>query len=495
MQFYAETNTLGSRREWTPEGFLICRDVPIARTGQQIYAPGEVPIEPGKYGLIVISRDPSEVFSENTINSFNGKPVTDDHPPEKVIPENWKKYAGGIVVNPRRGQGQGFDPDFMYADLVIHDKDFIQKILDGKVEVSAGYDAEYTQLAPGLGKQTNILGNHVALVEKGRCGPACAIGDSAMPRNLVRDKIMSILKGGRTTDEQVQELEKIVDLMGSANDEEVVPATNPHHVTVNLHGSSRDDEPGNTQLAELMARVDALEAAVAALAEGEYEERGEEMTESGDRRRARDASKEEWERERSDKTGDESITPNGPIESQSEWSAEGGTSPDRLEASMPNENAPAPPAAGTGDRTRKRTGDAITADSRGLAQEFQDAMSRAEILLPGIRLMTFDAAKPASYTSDMLCRFRNSTMEQAANYDPTIRQIIEGANGGKLPQFGKLTCDASRMLFNAASEIARMQNNGRAMHVTAPRIASTAGKVVTPADINKRNREAYRIAR
>ena len=54
----------------------------------------------------------------------------------------------------------------------------------GVTEVSLGYDADYEQTAPGVGRQTNIIGNHVALVERGRCGPRCAIGD----RQTVSDK-------------------------------------------------------------------------------------------------------------------------------------------------------------------------------------------------------------------------------------------------------------------------------------------------------------------
>lgn len=93
-------------------------------------------------------------------------------------------------------------------------------------EVSCGYDADYEQLAVGRGRQMNIVGNHVALVERGRCGPRCAIGDSevakttdAKPKRTWRDRVMTAfrakdeaaleeaLEGAKTSDEEEEEEE------------------------------------------------------------------------------------------------------------------------------------------------------------------------------------------------------------------------------------------------------------------------------------------------
>jgi len=46
MRYYT-THTLSLRIQETPEGFLLCAGVPIARTGVQEYKPDEVPVEPG----------------------------------------------------------------------------------------------------------------------------------------------------------------------------------------------------------------------------------------------------------------------------------------------------------------------------------------------------------------------------------------------------------------------------------------------------------------
>jgi hypothetical protein len=174
--FYV-TERLSEHMYETPEGFLVCMDVPVARTGEYVYKSSEVPIEGGKDGLVKIIRDEDEVFSEEAIQSFNGKPVTINHPNDFVTPENWKNLAHGTIQNTRRGEGE--QSDLLVADLVITTEDAIKLIKAGLREVSLGYDAQYDQIEPGLGKQKEIAGNHLALVVKGRAGNRCAIMDKA----------------------------------------------------------------------------------------------------------------------------------------------------------------------------------------------------------------------------------------------------------------------------------------------------------------------------
>lgn len=142
-----------------------------------LYAAGEVPVK-ARDGLVRIDRAATEVFSPTTIASFEGKAITLNHPTEDVSPENWTSLAKGIVQNVRRGANP--DDDYLLADLLITDASAIRSVRDGLKEVSAGYDADYEEIEPGRGRQTNIVGNHLALVERGRCGSRCAIGDSQL---------------------------------------------------------------------------------------------------------------------------------------------------------------------------------------------------------------------------------------------------------------------------------------------------------------------------
>lgn len=201
--FYT-TGQIGRTRETTPEGYLLCRDVPLARIGKLIYGNGEVPVTADNTGIIIIERDEDVLFDPRTIASFEGKPVTDDHPDDWVSPENWKDLSKGSANNVHRGED--VDADCLVADLLITDKDMINKIMAGKVEISLGYDADYTEISVGKGLQTNIFGNHIAAVDKGRCGNRCKIGDSFMAKMKISfaDRIRNLVK---TKD--VEEAEKL----------------------------------------------------------------------------------------------------------------------------------------------------------------------------------------------------------------------------------------------------------------------------------------------
>ena len=163
-----------SRRE--PEGYLICLNVPVARTGVQDYLPSELGLPGPDDRLIPVRREASEVFSPACMASFEGMPVTDDHPsePEGVTVENSRYLEKGHVQNVRRGAPP--EEDLLLADLIIKDPRLIDKILSGKREISCGYN--YVLSAEdGTYFQREIRGNHVAVVDSGRAGPRVSIRD------------------------------------------------------------------------------------------------------------------------------------------------------------------------------------------------------------------------------------------------------------------------------------------------------------------------------
>lgn len=193
----------------TPEGFLICHDVIIARTGTQDYAPFEVPVK-AKTNMVTIHRQKDEVLRDETIASFEGKPVTAGHPEGFVTPDNWNDLAMGFVKNVRPHE-EG-DDGYIMADLYITNSKAIQAVRDGLREVSCGYEADYTDLENGEGKQTNILGNHVALVPKGRCGEKCSIQDAQSQqggimniKDKVIDALSKIFDAAESAEEEVME--------------------------------------------------------------------------------------------------------------------------------------------------------------------------------------------------------------------------------------------------------------------------------------------------
>ncbi|HBD3291109.1 TPA: DUF2213 domain-containing protein [Citrobacter koseri] len=181
MKYFFETR-LGETRYRLADGSLLCKDVPVARTGKQLYGAADLSnLIPDAFGEIVVSRSPEHVFAPATLASFEGMSITVLHPEDEngnvqlVNPANWKELAVGHLQNVRRGTGD--QSDLMIADIIIKDEYAIQMVEDGLRQVSCGYDAEYGQTEPGKAEQVEITGNHVALVPKGRAGNRCAIGD------------------------------------------------------------------------------------------------------------------------------------------------------------------------------------------------------------------------------------------------------------------------------------------------------------------------------
>ncbi len=447
MKFYT-SEKIGETRYFTPEGYLVCVNVPIARTGVMVYGDGEVPIEPGRDGIVRVDREDSEVFSEETIASFVGKPITDDHPDEDVTSENWKELAKGELHNVRRGSG--IWNDCLVADLFVKDKDAIQTILDGKVEISCGYDADYEQIEPGRGRQHNIIGNHVALVENGRCGPRCSIGDNAMAKaskKSWKDTIRGLLQTRRSLDEQMENLLQEGDVMDEAEGSEASTGSGETHVHVHLNGAQGEapakaaevtDEgeadPMEARIAALETSVKAIADAVAKLVQGEANE----PAPTGD-----EAEKKEDEKGDGEKTADE----------------------DKLDEG--------------------ETMEGKTIDSASLLSEFTDVKSRAEIIAPGIKFPTFDAKAGAKKVRDNLCALRRKALTvglETANAD-MIRPLVTDVK--------KMTCDSVTIAFVGASELIRQRNNDRGIGYDKATRDTSSVKISTIHDINEANRKFW----
>lgn len=189
--FMSDTLKLDAPRR-TSDGYLAVR-ARAARTGAYAYSGTEVDPE-NKHGLrdaatVNVLRDADEVFSERAVHSFLMKPITDNHPREAVTARNWKDHARGTVAKALR------DGDHLAFDLILMDQGAIEAVDAGKRELSNGYSCTLEfgdfQAADGTkcqARQTNITGNHVALVDRGRAGPECRISDAALcdalPANL-----------------------------------------------------------------------------------------------------------------------------------------------------------------------------------------------------------------------------------------------------------------------------------------------------------------------
>lgn len=244
---------ISENRIRTPEGFLICKNVPIAKVGTQQYLGEELGLEGYENVLVDVIRTEQEVFSPKTIASFEGKPFTDDHPEQSefVTTENYKQYVKGHVTNVRREEGDFSDK--LLADIIVYDKTVIEEIESGrKREISCGYGCDYDIDENGNILQINITGNHVALVNEGRAGHNVRILDhnknkKGVVKNMAKMKtkkqIIARLFPSFTKDASPEEIEEVVTAISEAQDEEAeVPTTQDEEPAAQESKPTADDD-------------------------------------------------------------------------------------------------------------------------------------------------------------------------------------------------------------------------------------------------------------
>ena len=199
---------LSAHKYKTPEGYLVCQDAILARTGAQEYYKSEIyETFEGEDEVILVYRNPNEVFAPATLASFEDKPITVEHPDESVTPENYSTLAVGHTRNVRKGKFN--NQDVMIADLIITDADAIKDIESGvRTDLSCGYDCDITD--GDKPEQINIRGNHVALCEQGRAGIAKIIDSKTVKDEQYKGYIISTGSYGTKiikNDKKVMEVE------------------------------------------------------------------------------------------------------------------------------------------------------------------------------------------------------------------------------------------------------------------------------------------------
>ncbi|EPY96393.1 TPA: DUF2213 domain-containing protein [Enterobacter roggenkampii] len=415
MKYFFNTR-LGETRYQLADGSLLCKDVPIGRTGKQLYGAADLPnLKPDKLGEIVVTRSPEQVFHPATLASFEGMSITILHPEDEngnvrlVNPENWKELAVGHLQNVRRGTGD--QSDLMLADLIVKDESAIQLIEDGLREVSCGYDAEYEQTEPGKAEQVDITGNHVALVPKGRAGNRCAIGDRDTMANQKKSWWTRMRTAIKTGDADT--MNELLDSAPAAvtGDEGDLPSGVNLNINLSPQQPLPDKKPemGGEPTGDGEDDIKTLLKALLAKLEGNA---------TGDNDNKPD------EKDKKDPTGDgedDIKTLLKALLAKLEGNATGDND------NKPDEKDKKDP---TGDGEDDEEETTITGDSA----------YRAEVIVPGIDLSR--KVKPTAFKRDVL----------AAADKTLVRQVVGDADIRKLP---KQSVD---MAFNAVSEIAKGRN-------------------------------------
>lgn len=436
MKYYTR-GKISSNKSLTNEGYLLCLNVPIARLGEMLYHTSEIPDVPAdKNGIVRQRRNDDELFSEQTIASCQGKPVTINHPEDDVSPENYKELANGIMLNVRRGEGDY--SNCLVADLLITTKDGIDLIQkEIMTDVSLGYNADYFQdeNESNLIHQKNIIANHLAIVEDGRCGDTCSIKDakfkfkSTRVRKMAKgnkfsDKINRLLrKASRTKDED--ELENIHDEI-----EELVGEI-PEEAEPDLWAKNESDH------AEMRAAIAKCEASIANLLE---------------------------------------LIQNSTKPVADEAPAENNEMMEAMKDEFPDEVA---------EKAVKANDSAYFADS------FADVVSKAEIIAPGINVPFFDHKAKPEQTFKKICGLRRDALVHSYR-DSANKAIIDGLTGRDSLSIDGMSCKAVKTLFNAAVTFNSIGNNATFADGFPPAAnAQNSSRAMSPSEINELNRKFY----
>lgn len=99
-----------------------------------------------------------------------------------------------------------------------------------------------------------------------------------------------------------------------------------------------------------------------------------------------------------------------------------------------------------------------TRDSAALQTSYMEMLSQAEVLVPGFKVPTFDAAAKRATTVDRMCTSRRLCLSQFATTDSGA-MLLRGLNGGKDADIVSMDCAAVASTFKSASAAQAVLNN------------------------------------
>jgi hypothetical protein len=512
LRFYT-IEKVSENREKTPEGYLVCYAAKLSRTGVMLYKKEEVPVTPDSEGFVRVLRYEEDVFKASAITSALGKSVVNNHPtdsdgnPVDVLPENWKNYEVGTILNPRRGEGE--QKDCLVADLLIKDATAIQLIEDGKVQLSCGYDAEYKELSPGFAQQYDIIINHVALVDNGRCGPRCAImdedtfklkdsnssGDGKLTMTTFSDALTNLRKSFKTLDVAMDEkdnpalsaiLEKLEGIEGRLNKLEVVKVAdrksrNDDDDDDDDDKKHRDDDDDDKKhRRDARKRRDDDDDDRRRQRDLRKRREDDDDDDDDDKKRRDDDDDDDDKKRRDDKyqytmhyrgahSGDKKKKRDDDDDDRKRRDDDDNDDKKRRDARKRRHDDDDDDAFMTDKRKRRDDDDyddddkkrrdkrVKSKDSAHLEDTWQETISFAEILIPGIQPPKFVRDADAFVTLDALCQFRKGVLQQFGTDEKNKSLIVELY--GSVPSYQNMSCSAAKTLFRDAAIVMKRVNN------------------------------------
>lgn len=162
-------------REIDSNGFLLIKGCPISSFGIFDYGAGQLGLDGDPNRIVKVFRPESAVSDSQTIASFMNVPLINDHEMLSGFQKDQNASApedygiSGILTS-----NVYYDAPWMRGDLKVFARDLQADLASGKKDLSLGYSCDF-ELKPGVfdgqayeAIQTNLRGNHIALVDEGR---------------------------------------------------------------------------------------------------------------------------------------------------------------------------------------------------------------------------------------------------------------------------------------------------------------------------------------
>ena len=181
-----------SKRKHDTNGWYEIQDNPLSKVGVFSYlgsSMGIAGVEPNK--IYQVYRPADSLMSENFLNSLKLLPWIDEH---QMLGGNGRfKAAEEHGIEGVVGENVYFENDTVYGNIKIFSEDLKQSIESGKSDLSLGYTARYERQSGIFNGerydfiQREMLGNHLALVSRGRMGSDVAVLDEQLSMFKTQD--------------------------------------------------------------------------------------------------------------------------------------------------------------------------------------------------------------------------------------------------------------------------------------------------------------------
>lgn len=168
-----------TQREVDANGFLTVKGCPISSFGIFDYGAGQIGLSGDPSRIVKVYRPESAVADPEAMESFKNVPFINDHEmlsgfqadEGATAPEDYG--VSGVLTS-----NVYYESPWMRGDLKIFARDVQAELASGKKDLSLGYSCDF-ELKPGVfdgqayeAIQTNLRGNHIALVADGRVAGA-----------------------------------------------------------------------------------------------------------------------------------------------------------------------------------------------------------------------------------------------------------------------------------------------------------------------------------